>query len=87
MVPKIHIRTCEQLELESYTVPTATVSAQGSNSPLLVAAQLNSNLGTCMLWEEEGFTLYLPHGEATEECRHVISCGFRRRTNQPQTLT
>ena len=67
VLPKIRIRTCERLELESYTVPTATVRAQGSKSPLLVAAQLNSNLGTCMLWEEEGFTLYLPHGEATEE--------------------
>jgi hypothetical protein len=67
VVPKIRIRTFERLELESYTVPTATVRAQGSKSPLLVAAQLNNNLGSCMLWEEEGFTLYLPHGEAAEE--------------------
>jgi hypothetical protein len=64
VVPKIRIRTCERLELESYTVPTATVRAQGGKSPLLVAAQLNNNFGSCMLWEEEGFTLYLPHGEA-----------------------
>jgi hypothetical protein len=67
VVPKIHIRTCERLELESYTVPTATVRAQGGKSPLLVAAQINNNLGSCMLWEEEGFTLYLPHGEAAED--------------------
>src|SRR5271165_4520769 len=67
VVPKIHIRTCDRLELESYTVPTATVRAQGGKSLLLVAAQLNNNLGSCMLWEEEGFTLYLPHGEAAEE--------------------
>jgi hypothetical protein len=67
VVPKIHIRTCERLELESYTVPTATVRAQGGKSPLLVAAQLNHNLGSSMLWEEEGFTLYLPHGEASED--------------------
>lgn len=67
VVPKIRIRTCERLELESYTVPTATVRAQGNQSPLLVAAQLNNSLGTCMLWEEEGFTLYLPHGEASEQ--------------------
>jgi hypothetical protein len=64
VVPKIRIRTCERLELESYTVSTATVRAQGGKSPLLVAAQLNNNFGSCMLWEEEGFTLYLPHGEA-----------------------
>jgi hypothetical protein len=73
-VPKIHIRTCERLELESYSVSTATVRAQGSKSPLLVAAQLNHNLGSCMLWEEEGFTLYLPHGEASEEvsARYIV---------------
>jgi len=67
VVPKIRIRTCERLELESYTVPTATVRMQGSKSVLLVAAQLNNNLGSCMLWEEQGFTLYLPHGEASDE--------------------
>jgi hypothetical protein len=64
VLPKIRIRTCEKLELESVTAPTATVRAQGSKSPLLVAAQLNNKFGGCMLWEEEGFTLYLPHGEA-----------------------
>lgn len=66
VMPKIHIRTCERLVLESYTVPTATVSVQDKKSPLLVASQLDNKLGTCMLWEDEGFTLYLPHGEATE---------------------
>ena len=64
VIPKIRIRTCERLELESYSIPTATVRVQGSKSDLLVAAQLNNNFGSCMLWEEEGFTLYLPHGEA-----------------------
>jgi len=67
LVPKLHIRTCERLELESYTAATATLRVHASESPLLVAAQLNSNLGACTLWEEEGFTLYLPHGAATEE--------------------
>ena len=67
VLPKLHIRTCEKLELESYTVPTATVGTHESKSPLLIAAQLNNSLGTCMLWEEDGFTLYLPHGKATEE--------------------
>jgi hypothetical protein len=66
VVPNIHIRTCEKLEMESYAVPTATIGVHDSKTPLLVAAQLDNNLGTCMLWEEEGFTLSLPHGEATE---------------------
>ena len=67
VVPKIHIRTCEKLELESYSTPTARVGTHGSRSPMLIAGQLNNDLGTCMLWEEEGFTLYLPHGKANEE--------------------
>ncbi len=67
VMPKLHIRTCERLELESYATPTATVRAHGSTTPLLVAAQLHNNFGTCMLWEEDGFTLYLPHGEASDE--------------------
>jgi hypothetical protein len=67
LVPKLHIHTCEKLELESDSVPTATVRAHESASPVLIATQLNNHLGTCMLWEEEGFTLYLPHGEASEE--------------------
>ena len=29
VVPKLHIRTCEKLELESYTTPTATLSTPG----------------------------------------------------------
>ena len=67
VVPKLHIHTCDKLVLESYTVPTATVSTHESKSPLLVAGQLHNDLGTCMMWEEAGFTLYLPHGTATEE--------------------
>jgi len=74
VVPKIHIRTCEQVELVSSIAPMATVSTRGSKSPLLVAAQLNNNLGTSVLWQEEGFTLHLPHGEATEdaEARYFV---------------
>jgi hypothetical protein len=67
VIPKLQIRSCEKLELENYTVPTATLGKHDSKSPLLVAAQLGSEQGTCMLWEEQGFTLYLSHGEATEE--------------------
>jgi len=87
VVPKIHIRTCERLELESYTVPTATVRAQGSKSPMLVAAQLNNNLGSCMLWEEEGFTLYLPHGEASEEVSARYFVRLPQENQSAETLT
>jgi hypothetical protein len=87
VVPKIHIRICERLELESYAVPTATVRVQGSKSPLLIAAQLNNNLGTCMLWEEEGFTLYLPHGEATEEVSAHYFVRLPQENQSAETLT
>src|ERR1700687_192008 len=87
VVPKIHIRTCERLELESYTVPTATVRAQGSKSPMLVSAQLNNNLGSCMLWEEEGFTLYLPHGEASEEVSARYFVRLPQENQSAETLT
>lgn len=87
VVPKIHIRTCEPLELESYMVPTATVRAQGSKSPLLVATQLNSNLGTCMLWQEQGFTLYLPHGEAAMETPARYFVRFPQENQSAETLT
>ncbi len=87
VMPKIRIRTCERLELESYTVPTATVRAQGRKSPLLVAAQLNSNLGTCMLWQEEGFTLYLPHGEAAEDVPARYFVRLPQENQSADTLT
>ncbi|HTR25367.1 MAG TPA: hypothetical protein VMI10_15400 [Terriglobales bacterium] len=67
VVPKIRIRVCEKLEMESYSTPTAMLRVVGRKSPFLLAAQLESNVGTCMLWQEEGFTLYLPHGQATEQ--------------------
>ena len=87
VVPKIRIRTCERLELGSYTVPTAIVRAPGSKSPLLIAAQLNNNLETCMLWEEEGFTLYLPHGEASEEVPARYFVRLPQENQSAETLT
>jgi hypothetical protein len=87
VVPKIHIRTCERLELDSYTVPTATVRVQGSKSPLLIATQLDSNLGSCMLWEEEGSTLYLPHGEASGEVAARYFIRLPQENQSAETLT
>src|ERR1700733_11459639 len=87
VVPKVHIRTCERLELESYTLSTATVRVQGSTSPLLVAAQLNNHLGSCMLWEEEGFTLYLPHDEASEEASARYFVRLPQENQSAETLT
>lgn len=67
VMPKLRVRTCEKLELEDYKVPMATVRVKGQESPLFVGAQVGSNLGTAMLWEEEGYTIYLPHGETAAD--------------------
>ena len=63
-VPRIHLRTCLSLKLDS-AGPTVVMSQEKSNLPFLVAARLGSPLGYAICWEENGYTLYLPHGEAT----------------------
>jgi hypothetical protein len=67
VVPKVHIRTCEKLELDDYSASVATVIFHESKVPLLVATKLGKAVGGYVGWEEGGFTLYLPHGEATVE--------------------
>lgn len=66
VAPKIHIRTCDKLELADYNTPRATVVG-ADRKVLLVGEQIGSEKGSCVWWEEGGFTLYLPHGEATPE--------------------
>ena len=65
--PKLHLRTCAKLELEDYNSAIATVLASDSKTLLLMGAKLGDALGRCVWWEEAGFTLYLPHGEARPE--------------------
>lgn len=67
VTPKLHIRTCEKLELEDYNSAMATAIFHESKAPFLVGAKIGDASGRCVWWEEAGFTLYLPHGEATPE--------------------
>jgi hypothetical protein len=67
VVPKVHIRSCEKLELEDYNGSVATVISHESKSALLVGAKLGGTSEKCVWWEESGFTLYLPHGEAAPQ--------------------
>jgi hypothetical protein len=62
--PRIHIRTCLPLKLTSGP-PTIVVNDMVANIPFLVAAKLGSTLDFTACWEEAGYTLYLPHGEAS----------------------
>ncbi|MGE5112420.1 MAG: hypothetical protein ACM3JB_16265 [Acidobacteriaceae bacterium] len=67
VTPKIQIRTCAKLVLADYDSPIATAVYQESKVPLLVGAKVGDSKGRCVWWEEAGFTLYLPHGEASPE--------------------
>jgi hypothetical protein len=63
VVPRIHLRTCLPLKFDSSDA-TTVVREASTNAPFLVAAQLGPSLGSATWWEEDGHTLYLPHGEA-----------------------
>lgn len=64
-VPRIHLRTFRSLKLAAGS-STIVVEDASANAPFLVAKELNSSLGYAAWWEEGwGYTLYLPHGEAT----------------------
>jgi hypothetical protein len=67
VAPKVHMRSCEKLELEDYDSSVATAIFHASKSPLLVGAKLGQTSEKCVWWEEGGFTLYLPHGDAAPE--------------------
>src|ERR1700678_484076 len=82
VAPKLYIRTCEKLELEDYSSPIATAIFHESKAPFLVGAKLGETLGRCVWWEEAGFTLYLPHGEATpeQEARYFVRIPQEKQT-------
>jgi hypothetical protein len=62
--PRIHTRTCLPFKLSS-VLPTIVVVDANTNAPFLVAAKLTSSLDFATWWDEAGYTLYLPHGEAS----------------------
>jgi hypothetical protein len=62
-IPRLHIRTCRRLKQLSGP-PTVAVSDLDANTPFLLAAKMGSTLDFAQFWEEAGYTLYLPHGEA-----------------------
>jgi hypothetical protein len=96
VAPKIHIRTCEKLELEDSNAPVATAIFHENRAPFLVAAKIGEASGKCVWWEEAGFTLYLPHGQASREiaARYFVrlpqerqtAVTFRARLQEPEAL-
>jgi hypothetical protein len=64
--PRINVRTCLRLKQISGP-PTIAVADESTNAPFLVAAKIGPTLDFAALWEEAGYTLYLPHGEASPD--------------------
>ena len=62
-IPRLHLRTCRKLKQISGP-PTVAVNDTDANTPFLLAAKMGATLDFAQLWEEAGYTLYLPHGEA-----------------------
>jgi hypothetical protein len=63
-IPRIHVRSCVPLLLIA-SGPTVVITEANTNTPFLVAAKLGLPAGSATCWEEAGYTLYLPHGEAS----------------------
>lgn len=62
-IPRLHLRTCRKLK-QMTGPPTVVVNDADTNAPFLLAALMGSTSDFAQLWEEAGYTLYLPHGEA-----------------------
>ena len=63
--PKLHLRTCEKLGLEDYNAPVGTIIYRDTKAPLLIGTKVGESREKCVWWEEAGYTLYLPHAEAS----------------------
>lgn len=65
-IPRIHIRTCFQLK-QSSGPPVIAINDAKNNSLFLVAVKSGETRDYAVFWEEAGYTLYLPHGEACHQ--------------------
>src|SRR5205823_14557163 len=65
VAPRINIRTSLHLKQISGP-PTIAIVDESTNTPFLVAAKIGSTLGFAGLWEEAGYTLYLPVGQTSQ---------------------
>ena len=63
-IPRIHIRACRPLK-QSSGPPAIAINEANGSALFLVAAKVGPTLDYATFWEEEGYTLYLPHGEAS----------------------
>jgi hypothetical protein len=62
-IPRLHIRTCRKLK-QLTGPPTVVIDDLDANTPFLLAAKIGPTLDFAQFWQEAGYTLYLPHGDA-----------------------
>jgi hypothetical protein len=65
-IPKVHVRTCDPLEIAAKE-HVLVASSKSSGKAFFVGGKIGEVAGTPIWWEEAGYTLYLAHGEATRE--------------------
>ena len=59
----LHLRTCRKMK-QMTGPPTVVINDEETNKPFLLAAKIGPTSDFAMFWEEGGYALYLPHGEA-----------------------
>ncbi|MGA2811869.1 MAG: hypothetical protein ABSG16_10755 [Candidatus Acidiferrum sp.] len=65
-IPRLHVRTCRRLQ-QITGPPNVAVNDADTSTLFLVAAKMGSTADFAQFWEEGGYTLYLPHGEAAPD--------------------
>lgn len=63
IIPSLHLRTCRKLK-QLTGPPTVVIGDLEASTPFLLATKIGPTLDFAQFWEEAGYTLYLPHGEA-----------------------
>jgi hypothetical protein len=63
VIPRMHVRTCRTLK-QMTGPPTVVINDEDANHPFLLAAKIGTTSDFAMLWQEAGYSLFLPHGEA-----------------------
>lgn len=62
-IPLLHLRTCRKMK-QMTGPPMVVINDEEANKPFLLAAKIGPTSDFAMFWEEGGYSLYLPHGEA-----------------------
>lgn len=65
-IPRLHLRTCRTLK-QITGPPNVAINDVNLNTLFLLAAKLGPTSDFAAFWEEAGYTLYLPRGEAAPD--------------------